>query len=146
MQIQCDNHSFSVPQYIFGTGQKNGEVTPAMFFSLQPLTAKSDFRLYLKGTSPLFHKQPLAEGERILVEDFESVFISTVLLYEKKFVLRYCKNEEPLVSCIYRGVYEFPKKKKASAIKPLARKKPIKKNSKIGQKATSFSKKGAVAI
>lgn len=120
--------SFTIPQYVFGTSQKNALAEPYLYFGLQTTTGKKDLRFYLRGSSVAFHKQPLQETERGVIEAFELVFISTLILFSEKLKLRYIKeSEEDLIACNFRGLYIFQKKVKPTKIAKAKSKIKVKK-------------------
>lgn len=88
-------------------------IQPSLDFCLESLVGGKHNRFYLRGSSVAFYNHPLEESEKRAIEEFELVFISTLILFDGQQEIGYTKdNEEDLVACCLRGVRLFRKKKK----------------------------------
>jgi hypothetical protein len=120
----------SVPVYRFGNSPKNAvSLDTTLFFVLQSFTNRSNYRLYLKGASLDYTKKPLSEIDQKNINEFESLFISVLSFFDGNLKIQYVKNDDSMISCVFRESVKFSKRpsRKAKPIAKVSRPKPKKK-------------------
>jgi hypothetical protein len=134
IKLETENVSFSITESILGCSSKNTLIEPSLDFCLESLVGGKYNRFYLRGSSVAFHNHSLEESEKRAIEEFELVFISTLILFDGQQEIGYTKdNEEDLVAWSLRGVHVFRKKKKVLKVpkaKIALKKKVVRKSTK----------------
>lgn len=108
--------SIFVSLYEFGSSTRvaaSPETT--LFFVLQPVRKRASYRLYVRGASQDFLKHPLGEAELSAVEAFERVFTSVISMFNGQLELQYVRNNEPPISCVFRGPVRFEQRTQEQA-------------------------------
>lgn len=123
MSVKCGSFSFLIPLYFFG--QRDKIALPpetAMFFLLQPLGKSTCYRLYLKGGSASFSQKPLPESELKLINEFETLFTSSLAYLNGLLVLKIVRGVDELISATFRELKKFAPRKQTSKSKSKVKK------------------------
>lgn len=118
-----DKRCFQLPIDRKGLGSRMAS-SKSMYVSLSTEDCGPTQRVYVKGGSLEFEKTNLYSGEeKEKIQEFERLFTSTLLLFERQIALRYCKSNKNGVAAVFRGFVSF-QRKQSSPPKPKPKPKP----------------------
>ena len=111
--------SVNVHVYQFGSGSRNAVLPEInLVFVLQPFHKRNNYRLHVKGAALEFQSVPLSEPDKASIFEFETLYTSVLSLFDGDLMLQYVRNNDSIISSVFKESVKISKGSSPSAKKP----------------------------